>query len=198
MELSQAIRSRRMTRNYTDEPVAPHLVDAMLEAAVRAPSAGFSQGWDFLVLDEPAQVARYWALTTDAGAEPDRWLQGMRRAPVLIVAFSHKAAYLDRYAEPDKGCSDRHEERWPVPYWHMDTAMAVMLMLLTAQDSGLGACYFGLPADSVNPVRRAFGVPDDRSPIGVVSVGHRAEDLVRGSSARGRRPLSAVVHRGRW
>jgi nitroreductase len=198
MELSQAIRSRRMTRNYTDEPVAPHLVDAMLEAAVRAPSAGFSQGWDFLVLDEPAQVARYWALTTDEGAEPDRWLRGMRRAPVLIVAFSHKSAYLDRYAEPDKGYSDRHEERWPVPYWHMDTAMAVMLMLLTAQDAGLGACYFGLPADSVNPVRRAFGVPDDRSPIGVVSVGHRAEDLVRGSSARGRRPLSAVVHRGRW
>jgi nitroreductase len=198
MELSQAIRSRRMTRNYTDEPVAPHLVDAMLDAAVRAPSAGFSQGWDFLVLADPARVNRYWSLTTDEAAEPDRWLRGMRRAPVLIVAFSHKGAYLDRYAEPDKGWSDRDEERWPVPYWHMDTAMAVMLMLLTAQDVGLGACYFGLPAHAADSVRQAFGVPGDRSPIGVVSVGHRADELVRGSAARGRRPMSAVVHRGSW
>jgi nitroreductase len=198
MELSEAIRTRRMTRSYTDEPVDPAVVDAMLDAAVRAPSAGFSQGWDFLVLAELPQVARYWAVTTDPDREPDRWLRGMRRAPVLIVAFSHRDAYLDRYAEPDKGWTDRDEARWPVPYWHMDTAMAVMLMLLTAQDAGLGSCFFGVPARAFDAVRQAFGVPGDRTPVGVVSVGHRAEELVRGSAVRGRRPLSEVVHRGAW
>jgi nitroreductase len=198
MELSTAIRTRRMTRSYTDEPVDPAVVDTMLDAAVRAPSAGFSQGWDFLVLERPEEVARYWAATTDDGREPDRWLRGMRRAPVLIVAFSHKEAYLDRYAEPDKGWTDRDERRWPVPFWHIDTAMAVMLMLLTAQDAGLGACFFGVPAEATDALRSAFGVPADRTPIGVVSVGHRAEDLVQGSAARGRRPQADVVHRGSW
>jgi nitroreductase len=198
MELSTAIRTRRMTRSYTDEPVDPVVVDTMLDAAVRAPSAGFSQGWDFLVLDRPDEVARYWDATTDPGREPDRWLLGMRRAPVLIVAFSHKDAYLDRYAEPDKGWTDRDERRWPVPFWHLDTAMAVMLMLLTAQDAGLGACFFGVPAGATDALRSAFGVPADRTPIGVVSAGHRAEELVQGSAARGRRPQHDVVHRGSW
>jgi nitroreductase len=150
------------------------------------------------VLERPEEVARYWAATTDDGREPDRWLRGMRRAPVLIVAFSHKEAYLDRYAEPDKGWTDRDERRWPVPFWHIDTAMAVMLMLLTAQDAGLGACFFGVPAEATDALRSAFGVPADRTPIGVVSVGHRAEDLVQGSAARGRRPQADVVHRGSW
>ena len=198
MELSTAIRTRRMTRNYTDEPVDPTVVDTMLDAAVHAPSAGFSQGWDFLVLDRPDDVASYWAATTDLGREPDSWLRGMRRAPVLIVALSHKEAYLDRYAEPDKGWTDRDERRWPVPFWHTDTAMAVMLMLLSAQDAGLGACFFGVPAEATDALRSTFGIPANRTPIGVVSVGHRAEELVRGSAARGRRTQDDVVHRGSW
>jgi len=165
---------------------------------VHAPSAGFSQGWDFLVLDEPGTVASYWAATTDPQREPDSWLRGMRQAPVLIVAFSCKAAYLDRYAEPDKGWTDRDELRWPVPYWHTDTAMAAMLMLLTAHAAGLGACFFGVPADRIDTLRQTFEVPADRTPVGVVSVGHRAPDLVRGSAHRGRRPLAEVVHRGAW
>jgi len=192
------IRTRRMTRSYTDEPVDPAVVDTMLDAAVRAPSAGFSQGWDFLVLDRPDDVARYWSATTDPSREPDSWLQGMRRAPVLIVAFSHQGAYLDRYAEPDKGWTDRDERRWPVPFWHMDTAMAVLLMLLSAQDAGLGACFFGVPTEATDALRSAFAVPADRMPIGSVSVGHRAQELVRGSARRRRRPQDDVVHRGSW
>jgi nitroreductase len=198
MELRDAIRTRRMTRAYTDEPVDPAVVEAMLDAAVRAPSAGFSQGWDFLVLDRAEDVERYWAATTDPDRAPDRWLRGMRRAPVLVIVFSDKRAYLDRYAEPDKGWSDRDESRWPVPYWHMDCAMAAMLMLLTAHDAGLGCCFFGVPTDATQALCSAFGVPGDRTPIGVVSVGHRAQELVRGSARRGRRPQADVVHRGHW
>ena len=128
----------------------------MLSNAVRAPSAGFSQGWAFLVLDTPEDVARFWAATTpgDAGGEPDGWLRGMRTAPVVIVPLSSKAAYLDRYAEPDKGWADREEDRWPVPYWHIDTGMASLLVLQTAVDEGLGACFFGIPP------RPGRGVPD--------------------------------------
>ena len=81
----------------------------------------------------------------------------MRRAPLLIVPMSDKQAYLDRYAEPDKGWTDRDEARWPVPYWDVDAGMASLLVLLTAVDEGLGACFFGVPADKVAGLRAAFG-----------------------------------------
>ena len=87
-----------MVRSYTDEPVDPRVVDRALINATRAPSAGFSQGWGFLVLDTPGDVRRYWAATADVD-HPDRWLRGMMRAPVVVLPCSSKQAYLDRYAE---------------------------------------------------------------------------------------------------
>jgi nitroreductase len=200
MELTDVIRRRRMVRNYSTEPVDPAALDRILANAVRAPSAGFSQGWAFLVLDTPADVARYWRSTAgDRVDQPDRWLRGMMTAPVVIVPLSHKDAYLARYAEPDKGWTDRDEARWPVPYWHLDTAMAALLMLLTAVDEGLGACFFGIPPEALDRFRDEFGVPAAYTPIGVVTVGHRAGDPgPAGSARRGRRPVEEVVHRGGW
>jgi nitroreductase len=198
MEFATVVRRRRMVRNFTDEPVDPGIVDRALRHAVRAPSAGFSQGWAFVVLDRPNDVGRFWRTTTDA-AEPDPWLQGMRRAPVLVIALSCKAAYLDRYSEPDKGWTDRDEARWPTPYWDVDTGMAALLILLTAVDEGLGGCFFGVPPERIDAVREEFGIPGDHHPIGVVALGHPAKELVSGSTAtRRRRPLDEVVHRGHW
>ena len=189
-----------MVRNYADAPVDPAVVDRMLANAVHAPSAGFSQGWAFLVLDLPSDLDRFWAATTDAGGETDSWLRGMRTAPVVIVPLSCRSAYLDRYAEPDKGWTDRDEERWPVPYWHIDTGMASLLMLQTAVDAGLGACLFGIPPSHIARFRSEFGVPADFTPIGAITVGHRTSDPgAPGSSAtRARRPAEQVVHRGGW
>ena len=202
MEFRDVVRRRRMVRNFADTPVDPALVERALEHATRAPSAGFSQGWGFVVLDTPEAVDRFWAATTDeqARTDPDDWLRGMRRAPVLVVPCSSKAAYLGRYAEDDKGWTDRDEARWPVPYWHMDTAMAALMMLLTAVDEGLGACFFGIPAAAEDEVRRVLGIPDDHDPIGVVALGHRLPDTGNAGSAarRRRRPVAEVAHRGRW
>jgi nitroreductase len=199
MEFADVVRRRRMVRDYDpDRPVPPEVRERLLEHAVRAPSAGFSQGWAFLVLESPAERERFWAATTGEGP-PDRWLTRMRRAPLLIVPFSHKAAYLDRYAEPDKGWADRDEARWPVPYWDVDTGMAALLVLLTAVDEGLGACFFGVPADRVPALREAFGVPEGYRPVGCVSVGYPGPDDRRSPSlTRGRRGLDEVVHRGAW
>ena len=198
MEFAEVVRRRRMVRNYTDEPVEAAVVERILSHAVRAPSAGFSQGWAFLLLDAPGDVARFWSVATPEGRGADQWSTGMRRAPVIIVPLSCKRAYLERYAEADKGWADRDETRWPVPYWHIDTGMAALLMLLTAVDEGLGACFFGIPPERIVAFREAFVVPDDYTPIGAVSVGHRAPDRRSPSLARGRRPLKEVVHRGRW
>ncbi len=197
MEFQDVVRKRRMVRRYTEEPVDPAMVDRALENATRAPSAGFSQGWAFLRLDTPDAVRRYWVATSDDVDHPDPWLAGMMRAPVVILPCSSKAAYLDRYAEADKGWTDRDEARWPMPFWHMDAAMAALLVLQTATDAGLGACFFGVPTPRVDRVREAFGIPDRFDPVGAITLGHPESGGAAGSPAtRPRVPWQDVVHTG--
>ncbi len=200
MEFQDVVDRRRMIRDYATDPVDPAIVDRALRNATRAPSAGFSQGWGFLVLDTPGDVRRWWATTADSVDDPDAWLTGMMRAPVVIVPCSSKAAYLRRYAEADKGWSDQSEGRWPVPYWHMDAAMASLLILQTVVDEGLGGCYFGIPVGKLDAVRTEFGIDPDFDPIGVITLGHRAASTgAAGSPAKRRRtPMADVVHRGHW
>jgi nitroreductase len=181
------------------------VVDRLLANALRAPSAGFSQGWAFLVLTTAEERSRFWAATTESSepdpsesSESDPWLRGMRNAPLLIVPLSHKQAYLDRYAAPDKGWTDRDEARWPVPYWDIDTGFATLLMLLTAVDEELGACFFGVPPAQMTSFREAFGVPGEFTPIGCLAVGYPAPDRRSPSLKRGHRPVEDVVHRGSW
>jgi nitroreductase len=200
MEFQEVVRRRRMIREYADIPVDPVVVDRALSNAVRAPSAGFSQGWAFLVLDRREDVDRFWEVTTRPGELPDGWLSGMTTAPVVIVPCSSKAAYLSRYAEADKGWTDRDEARWPVPFWHMDAAMASLMILLTAVDEGLGACFFGIPPDHDRATRDAFGIPDDFDPVGAITLGHRLPDEAPSGSPtkRKRKTQADVVHRGSW
>lgn len=197
MEFSEVVRRRRMVRNYDpSRAVDRTVIDGLLELAIRAPSAGFSQGWEFLVLDEPSQVARYWAASTNPDEPADPWLARMQNAPALILALSDKARYLERYAEPDKGWADRAESRWPVPYWHIDTGMASLLILLGAVDTGLDGCFFGIPVAATTAIKQAFAIPERLTMIGAISLGYRAPDRRSPSLRRGRRPVSEVAHYG--
>src|SRR3954464_10024138 len=187
-----------MVRDYDpDRPVPPEVRERLLEHALRAPSAGFTQGWAFLVLEDAADRELFWSVTTSESA-PDGWLTRMRRAPLLVVPLPSKAAYLGRYAEPDKGWTDRDEARWPVAYWDVDAGMAALLMLLTAVDEGLGGCFFGVPPDRTAAVLAALGAPTDRRIVGVVSLGHVAQDRRSPSLRRGRRRVDEVAHDGRF
>ncbi|MFD0205851.1 MULTISPECIES: nitroreductase family protein [Saccharothrix] len=195
MEFQDVVRRRRMVREFTDEPVPDETVRRIMRNALRGPSAGYSQGQAFLVLRGEEQerfyesISHLWAVDT------------VKTAPVLVIAFAVKDAYLDRYAEPDKGWTDRSEDHWPVPYWYIDTGMAVLLVLQTAVDAGLGAVYFGVGADDFDPVRAAFGVPASHVPVGAIAIGHRAEDDVTAGASprtRKRRPFEEAVHFGRW
>ncbi len=199
MEFAQVVRRRRMVRAYDpDRPVPEQVLQRALEHAIRAPSAGFSQGWDFVVLTEHAEREAFWAATTDPTAERDGWLRGVRTAPCLIVCCSDRAAYLRRYAEPDKGWTDQDEARWPIPYWDVDTGMAALMMLLTAVDEGLGALFFGVPAERMEAAKAALAVPLDRRLVGVVAMGYAVPDRRSASLRRGRRGVDEVAHRGRY
>jgi nitroreductase len=82
----------------------------------------------------------------------------------------------------------------------MDAAMASLLILLTAVDEGLGACFFGIEPAYTDATRVAFGIPDEFDPIGAISLGHRVPDESPSGSptTRRRKPLADVVHHGRW
>ncbi|HXR69906.1 nitroreductase family protein [Actinocrinis sp.] len=191
MELQDAIRKRRMVRTFdTSRPVPEESLERILRNGTHAPSAGFSQGQAWLVLRD-ADLEKFWQFGSDAVGDT------VRTAPLVIVPFSCKRVYLDRYAQPDKGWTDRDESRWPVPFWHIDTGMAAMLQLLTAVDEGLGALYFGIVPEQVQPFRDAFGVPDDYEPIGAIAIGYDAETEKRDLRAR-RKPIESVVHYGTW
>jgi nitroreductase len=197
MQFQEVVDRRRMVRNFDDRPVPASVRDRLLANALHAPSAGFTQGWAFIVLEGTEETSRLWHATfADGDARADfRW-QGLFRAPLVVVALSNKDAYLDRYAEPDKGWTDRDERRWPVPYWDVDAGFASLMMLLTAVDAGLGALFFGI--FELDRFRSAFGVPAAYTPVGAVAVGYPLADEPSPSLARGRRPLDDVVHRGRW
>ncbi len=199
MEFRDVVRKRRMVRRYDpDRPVPPEIVRLLLRNATRAPSAGYSQGWGFLVLQAQPERDLFWSVTAGKRRVLEKWLENMRTAPLIIVALSNKSAYLDRYAEADKGWTDRDEARWPVPYWDIDTGMASLMMLLTAVDEGLGACFFGIMPEQIADFKAAFGVPDEYTAVGAISVGWAADDNLRGSAHRGRRPQDEVVHFGHW
>lgn len=200
MEFQEVVRNRRMTRNYLPDPVDPELSTLLIANASRAPSAGFSQGWDFLVLDQPESVRSFWEATSTDLDNPDTWLRGMMPAPLLIIPCSNKSAYLERYAQPDKGWTDQDESRWPMPFWHLDTAMAALLILQTATDHGLGSCFFGIPPDREQQVRATFAIPAGHDPIGAITIGHPAPDRgAAGSpSRRTRRVVAELIHRNSW
>jgi nitroreductase len=191
VEFQDVVRKRRMVRRFhADRPVPRETVDRILRNATRGPSAGFSQGQAFLVL-EGEELAKFWELRPHGN--------GLSTAPLLIVPFAAKHVYLDRYALPDKGWTDRDEARWPVPFWYIDTGMATLLILQTVVDEGLGALYFGIQPEDVQPFRDLYGVPPEYEPIGAVAIGYSDEPAQSGSpTSRKRFALDDVVHRGRW
>ena len=192
MELRDTIKHRRMVRTFDPaRPVPREALDQILYAGTRAPSAGFSQGQAWLVL-EGAELARFWEFGIMGAGE-----SAAATAPLVLVPFSCKDVYLDRYARADKGWTDRDEARWPVPFWHIDTGMAAMLQLLTAVDEGLGGFYFGIVPEQVDPFRAAYGVPPEYEPIGAIAIGYDAETAKRDLKSR-RRPLEDLVHYGSW
>ncbi len=200
MEYSQVVASRRMVRSFSGRPVATAVVDRLLGAALRAPSAGNTGGWSALVLTGPAETAPFWAATTTESwrARSRRW-PGLSRAPLVIVLLADPAAYLERYREPDKAASLLGEaDSWPVPYWFVDTGHAALLLLLGATDAGLGACFLG-NFRGEDLLRRELGVPDHLRYAGAVLIGEPGgDDPPSATLQRGGRRVDEVIHRGRW
>jgi nitroreductase len=199
MEFRDVVRHRRMVRRFDQRPVPRDVIDRIIDMGRRAPSAGFSQGLELLVLDTPETVASFWETTRDPefGWESETVAHG---PTVLILPLPDPMRYLERYSQPDKIEFGMDEEaNWPVRFWEIDAAMASMLMMLAAVDEGLGGWFFGI-THGERELLDGFGVPAHLRPIGILGLGHRAEDEEPTGSwmKRGRRPLDEQIHRNDW
>lgn len=200
-EFAHVVRNRRMTRAFEATPLAPGVVEDLVELASRAPSAGKTQGWHLLVL-EGSDTSLFWDATLPkVRRDSFRW-QRLLSAPVVALPLADSKAYTERYSEPDKAQTGLGSgaDSWPAPYWTIDTAMAVMTLLLAAEDAGLGALFFGVFRGE-RELRQQLGIPPALELLGAIALGHPAEGSSSApgrSAGRSRRRPSEVIHRGHW
>jgi nitroreductase len=181
MQTLEAINARKSIRRYLDTPVEKETIQALLEAAILAPSAANKQCWRFVAVTDKeiiAGLAKY-NMTFNG------WLKD---APAVIVVC----------ADP-KESTDLNE----LPYYMWDAALAMHNLVLAATDMGLGTCY--LAAYKEDKVKELLGIPDNirvvcMTPLGYPtekrSIGEKLAKAVTGSSKR--KPLSEVAHWDKW
>jgi nitroreductase len=196
MEFAQTLERRRMVRNYAPEPVAMQSLERIAEAALRAPSAGYSQGIAVVIVTAPELRAAIAGLAEEDEYVANGFDPWISAAPAHLVITVSEKAYRDRYREPDKLDADGREIDWPIPYWWIDAGASLMAVLLAAVDEGLGAGFLGVHA--VPDLAKLLQLPPDRTPIGVVTVGTPLPDRRSSSLDRGRRQRAATIHHQHW
>lgn len=186
-----------MTRTFSGGPSSEE-VRLLCAEALRAPSAGFSQGTHFVIMTD-GDLRDFWTLS-GAGDWFETRSPGVLGAVAVVLVCGDRQAYLDRYSEPDKaGLGLERAAAWSVPYWLTDAAMAAENLLLLIEERRWGALFFGLFGDQLLYLSN-LGVPESVDCIGAVAIGFRAfEDRVSGSpTSRRRAPTADHLHAGRW
>lgn len=201
MQFADCVRSRKMVRSFRSDPVAPELVERIVELASRAPSAGKTQGWHFLVL-QGAETSQFWDTTLPAKKRSSFKWKHLLDAPIIGLVFADSAAYVARYSESDKSSTGlgNSESSWPTPYWTVDASFATMTLLLAAHDVGLGALFFAVFSGE-DELRELLNVPTELQLIGAVAMGwpRTQEKNISGLSAsRTRRTPAQITHFGKW
>jgi len=201
-EFRDVVMARRMTRSFAKTPLPDGTLERLVRLAGRAPSAGKTQGWHVIALEGP-ETTVFWDITLPAqGRSRFKW-QRLLDAPVILLPFADPKAYTERYSEPDKAATGLGvgPEAWAAPYWTIDASMAVMTLLLAAEDEGLGALLFGV-FKGERQLRRQLGVPAGMQLLGAVALGYPLtsdrRDSAGRSAARAARTPDQIIHRSQW
>jgi len=148
----QIIRQRRSIRKYTDEPVAPELVERLLMAGMAAPSASNKRPWEFVVVDDPDLLGKLQL----------RLILGRYRPPLAIIVCGHMGR---TYPPPVRD------------FWVQDCSAAAQNILLAATAMGLGSVWIGI--HPVGLLSRAVSgllkLPKEVTPLGALYIGYPAE-----------------------
>jgi nitroreductase len=196
MDFTELVGKRRMVRNFSDESIDDEVLERILDIGQRGPSAGFTQGQDFIVVTDPEMKLKLAELCTEESYVSKGFDPFISKAPVLIIPCTNEGAYHRRYQQADKVDEEGKEIDWPVPYWFMDVGHAVMLVLLAVVNEDLAAGFAGFK--QLQKAKDVLGIPEEVTPMGVIPIGHPAPDKRSPSLKRGRRKLTNTVHREKW
>jgi len=155
----EALRTRKSIRTYSGKSVDRSIIEEIVDCARLAPTAMNDQPWDFVVLTSKADLAGI--------------------PPMLGHAeFIANAAFAVLVLARPSMCAVE------------DCCAATENLLIAAAAHGVGSCWVaGAPQAYAPAVAKAFGAPDDRQLIAIVSFGYPAEDPVVEM-----RPLADVLH----
>ena len=200
MQFADVVRSRRMTRSFSDKPVDQGVLASLVDPASRAPSAGKTQGWHLVVL-QGNDVVKFWDDTLPKARRETFRFKQLLNAPVIALPFADPGAYVERYSLPDKEQTGLGSgmDAWPTPYWTVDTSFAVMTLLHAAHDLGLGALFFAV-FNGENELRSRLEVPEHLQLLGAIAIGWPlVEETAAGASAqRQRRKPDEIIHHSKW
>ena len=197
MEFNEVVRRRHMVRRFEDRPISPDSLERIIDAASRAPSAGFSQGQRVVVVKEPETRRRIGELCGES-TEDELWGLWVSTCAVQLLPCVSEEVYHRRYREADKLDEAGNEYNWPIPYWWMDIGCTVENILLAAVAEGFGAGFTGADTEGLRAIRTLLGIPAEYTPVGVMPVGYPLPDVKSPSLARGKVPLAEFAHRERW
>jgi nitroreductase/NAD-dependent dihydropyrimidine dehydrogenase PreA subunit len=192
-QLGLYMKSRRSVRQYRPDPVPRETIEALLEIARYAPSAGNGQPVEWLVLRDPGEVRRLAGLVID-------WARGLvgtghplsGAAPYLIAAWDSGVDVICRGA-PHLLIPHVPEGNPMAP---TDAIIALTHVDLAAPAFGLGTCWAGFVAMSLEyaPLREFYGLPEGRVPTYAMMFGY---PRYRPQQIPGRKPLRTTWREGR-
>ena len=144
------IFERVSVRRYEDRPVEPEKIEALLRAAMAAPSAGNQQPWEFYVVRDREMLEKL------AGVTPYSGCAG--RAPAAIVS-----AY--------------REKLWAPSYAQIDLSIAMENLWLACGEQGLGGVWLGIAPqeDRMRAVEEIVGIPAGQRAFAIFPLGYPAE-----------------------
>lgn len=194
VSLREAVYTQRAIRRFSDEPVSEGAVEEMLEAAIRAPSAGNTQPWYFVVVRDRETKERLGQFYLDSWLEIDEERRkepayrdggdlgrNMGDVPVVIMA-----------------CIERVEDL-PGPrsgtYW-ASVYPAVQNLMLAARALGLGTVITTNHTRYEDEVKEYLEIPDDVDTAALIPVGYPAADDPFTETRR--TPAEEVTFRDRW
>ena len=171
METWDAITARRNVRDFDDRPLPRELLERILEAGRRAPSAQNWQPWDFIVVTDREQLTELANVAPGAGH-----VAGSAATIALILPDTG-----------DRGARDRAQ---------YDLGQATMAMMIAAADLGIGSGHAGVGDQEL--ARRLLGFPEDRYAARFIDLGYPADRPLKPIRNPNRRPFGEVVHGGEW
>lgn len=168
MEFQELIRARRSVRAFEDRPVEAEKLNAILEAANLAPSAGNLQAYEIYKVTS----ARVRAALARAADQPF-----VAQAHVVLVFFANPGRSARKYGARGRNL-----------YALQDATIAAAYAQLAITDLGLASVWVGAFNDAA--VTAAVGAPGDWVPVAILPIGYAAES----PAPSPRRSLSELVH----